>query len=111
MVLLFKSISRLLYRSFSTCQKLLSEKKNSPGEKVEPADDVPVKKGWFEKILNVRTIAPSKESHASQLSSKETLYEIMCMYILYSNIQGWKTFRKLLLVLLKSEIVKIRKQN
>ncbi|XP_052800101.1 protein NipSnap-like [Mya arenaria] len=45
--------------------------------RADESDDIPVKKGWFEKLLQVRTIAPSKESHATKLASKETLYEIM----------------------------------
>lgn len=40
-------------------------------------DDNEIKKGWLSKILNVRTIPPSKESHSSQLSNKDTLFEVM----------------------------------
>ncbi|WAR02080.1 hypothetical protein MAR_008638 [Mya arenaria] len=47
--------------------------------RADESDDIPVKKGWFEKLLQVRTIAPSKESHATKLASKETLYEIIAV--------------------------------
>ncbi|XP_052226825.1 protein NipSnap-like [Dreissena polymorpha] len=60
------------FRFIGTTARLCKEE-----DKREEVIPVPVKKGWFEKILNVRTIEPSKESHASKLSSKETLYELM----------------------------------
>jgi hypothetical protein len=47
-------------------------------------EDIPVKKGWLGKLLNVRTIEPSKESHAKSLSDKDNLYEVMCMYCIHS---------------------------
>ncbi|ESO97698.1 hypothetical protein LOTGIDRAFT_104108 [Lottia gigantea] len=34
------------------------------------------KAGWLKSILPIRTLEPSKESHSSQLSSKEIVYEI-----------------------------------
>lgn len=38
-------------------------------------------RGWLKNLLPVRTIQPSKESHSSRLSSKETVYEIQCKLI------------------------------
>ncbi|XP_041347861.1 protein NipSnap-like [Gigantopelta aegis] len=44
----------------------------------ELQEDVEVveKKGWFKNLLRVRTIPTSSESHSSQLSDKEVVYEI-----------------------------------
>ncbi|XP_050408010.1 protein NipSnap isoform X2 [Patella vulgata] len=39
-------------------------------------DENASKPGWFTNLLRVRTLEPSKESHSSQLSSKEIVYEI-----------------------------------
>jgi hypothetical protein len=64
-----------IFRSFSTSE--VWRKEEPP---VEVDVDTPVKKGWFDKLLNVRTIAPSKESHAKSLSDKQNLYEVMCKF-------------------------------
>ncbi|XP_025090888.1 protein NipSnap-like isoform X2 [Pomacea canaliculata] len=53
-------------RWFSAQQETPTPKEGDQGEK----------KGWFQNILRVRTLEPSKESHSMQLSSKETVYEI-----------------------------------
>ncbi|KAK6191292.1 hypothetical protein SNE40_003020 [Patella caerulea] len=39
-------------------------------------DENASKPGWLTNLLRVRTLEPSKESHSSQLSSKEIVYEI-----------------------------------
>ena len=64
-------------RMVSTTQKLCKE------EILETAEGSKMR-AWFDKLLHVRTIAPAKDSHAKQLSTKETLYEVMCMYHKFS---------------------------
>lgn len=74
-------------RAFSTTELLRKEEppvQTDTEEKTETFTEVPAKKGWFAKMLNVRTIAPSKESHATTLASKQNLYEVMCEYKVYS---------------------------
>lgn len=75
-------ICLIFSRGLSTSVLLRKEEKkeeNKDDAENSTAEEIPTqKKGWFNKLLNVRTIAPSKESHAKSLSSKEVLYEVMC---------------------------------
>ncbi|XP_053376533.1 protein NipSnap homolog 1-like [Mercenaria mercenaria] len=64
--------------TFSTSELLRKDEATTQTETEEKIEaELPTKKGWFGKLLNVRTIAPSKESHAKSLSNKQNLYEVM----------------------------------
>ncbi|KAL4224175.1 Nipsnap [Mactra antiquata] len=71
-------ISKNSSRAISSSMLLKAEEKKDGEAPLEGGGgDIPSQKSWFHKLLNVRTIAPSKESHAKSLSSKEVLYEVM----------------------------------
>ncbi|KAL5015001.1 hypothetical protein ScPMuIL_009271 [Solemya velum] len=64
------------YRCFCSTASLFKDSKDS--KETEELHDAmgPEQKGWFKNFMRVRTLPTTKESHSSQLSSKEVVYEM-----------------------------------
>lgn len=65
-----RSLTLFSTRSLSTTQILTAK------EKQQEENENTKSGGFLRNLLRVRTLNPSKESHSSQLSSKETVYEL-----------------------------------
>lgn len=70
-------------RSLSTSHTLLSNKDAAEVQPQQEEQQTSKNGGFFKNLLRVRTLNPTKESHSSLLSSKETVYEIQCKYMYY----------------------------
>ncbi|KAL3858092.1 hypothetical protein ACJMK2_012706 [Sinanodonta woodiana] len=64
--------SCVVSRNVSTTSRVLAKQEQQPPD----AGQAPESKGWFKKIMKVGTGEPGRASHSSQLSAKETVYEM-----------------------------------
>ncbi|XP_052074740.1 protein NipSnap-like isoform X2 [Mytilus californianus] len=71
-----RAIAQNSSRCFSTSQILLSNKEATEEQPQQEEQQTSKNGGFFKNLLRVRTLKPTKESHSSLLSSKETVYEI-----------------------------------
>ncbi|KAJ8312108.1 hypothetical protein KUTeg_009481 [Tegillarca granosa] len=80
-------------RCLSTSNILLKDKgkdgSDSDSEEQSGAKLDKQGRGWLKNLLPVRTIQPSKESHSSRLSSKETVYEIQFHAVKPENMEEY----------------------
>ncbi|CAC5421467.1 unnamed protein product [Mytilus coruscus] len=71
-----RAITQNSSRCFRTSQILLSNKEAIQEQPQQEEQQTSKNGGFFKNLLRVRTLKPTKESHSSLLSSKETVYEI-----------------------------------